>query len=315
MRKVILIALAVFCFAATLIAAAPAEPVRLGVLSGVSGLAVVKMMADGPGSGAQISVYKSPDLLVGKLVTGEVDLAALPTNTAAILYNKGVPVRLTSIIGWGVLYAVSDDPKLQNWPDLKGKEVALSAKGTVPDILFQYLAAKHQLQPERDFTIRYLASPVELAQLTAAGQIGLAVLPEPWVTEVLERNSRMRVALDFQQEWQRVEKGGLAYPQTCLAASGKFLASGPQRVGPFLKRIDDSIRWLEQNSGEGGKLAEQFVQVPANAVVKGLKRCNLRYEDAYKVKGEVGQFLGRLNETVPEAVGGRIPDDGFYYRP
>ncbi|HBR97605.1 MAG TPA: hypothetical protein DD979_09555, partial [Gammaproteobacteria bacterium] len=52
------------------------------------------------------------------------DFLAMPANVAAILYNKGVPLKLLSIPVWGVLWIVSRDDNLKTLADFKGKEIA-----------------------------------------------------------------------------------------------------------------------------------------------------------------------------------------------
>jgi NitT/TauT family transport system substrate-binding protein len=294
---------------------AETKPLRVGTLAGVSGLAMVKMMAE-PNVAVHYSfaVYKSPELLTAKVIAGEVDLAALPVNSAALLYNKGVPVRLTAIIGWGVLYLVSDDRSLKSWQSLKGKEVYVAGKGAVSDLLFQYLAMQNGIDPARDLKIQYMA-PAELAQFAAAGKVRYAVLPEPWVSEALLRNSKLRVALDFQQEWRRLEHGRLTYPQTGLIVRQALLYERPAAVNSFLKDLESSIRWIGANPKQGGVLAERYIQISAGAVRKGLPRYNLHYIDANRARPEVNLFLERLGKMAPEAIGGKLPDAEFIDQP
>jgi NitT/TauT family transport system substrate-binding protein len=291
--------------------------VRVMALAGNSGLAMVSLMEKAAAQTRifKYSVLKSPDLLMAKLVAGEADIAALPVNQAAILYNKGINVQIPAIIGWGVMYIVGNDTGIKSWKDLKGKEIYLVAKGAVPDLLFRYLAVKNGLNPERDLKLNYIASPVELAQLAAAGRASLATLPEPWVTQVLLRSPQSKVILDFQTEWSRVEKQRTTYPQTCLVVTKKFAREQPARFKQFLKDLENSIDWLNSNPEAGGILAEKYVQIPAAAVEKGIVRCNLSYKPARKVKEEVGRFLERLGEVAPGAIGGKVPDAGFYYQP
>lgn len=296
-------------------AAALERPVRVMGLSGPTGLAMVKLMDEAQNSGNpyQFQIFNSPDLVVGKLVSGEADLAALPSNTAAILYNKGVAIKMTAVIGWGVQYLVSREAGLNRWTDLKGKDVYVAPKGAVPDLLFQYLLRRNGLDPGRDINIIYVASPVELAQLVGAGKVTQAVLPEPWVAQTLEKTAGLQVALDFQREWGRVEGTGPAYPQTCIVVRSTFAAEYPEAVAAFGRDLQASMAWLTRNVIPGSRMAEKYVQVPARAVQNGLERCNLAYQEAGAAREQVAAFLGRLYEVAPQAVGGRLPDEGFYY--
>lgn len=291
-------------------------PIRIAGLSGVSGLAMVKLIDEPALGGRPIthSIFKSPDLLTGKLITGEIDIAALPINTAAVLYNKGVPLQIASVIGWGVMYLIGD-VKVKDWSDLKGQTVLAPAKGAVPDLLFRYLLVKNGLNPETDLTIQYVGSPVELAQLTAAGAASLAVLPEPWVTQVIEKSPKVQVLLDFQQEWQRIEKQGQTYPQTCIVVNRKFAAANREFLRSYLRELEDAIEWLNRNPEPAGVLAEKHVQISAAAVRKGLARCNLRFANAIEARPEIDRFLLRLLESAPDAIGGKLPDENFYYQP
>lgn len=295
---------------------ADGPPVRVAGLSGVSGLAMVKLIDEPTLDGRAIthSIFKSPDLLVGKLITGEVDIAALPINTATILYNKGVPIQIASVIGWGVMYLIGD-VKVKDWADLKGRTVLAPAKGAVPDLLFRYLLAKNGLNPDMDLSIQYVGSPVELAQLTAGGTAQLAVLPEPWVTQVMEKNQKVQVLLDFQQEWQRVEDQGQTYPQTCIVIHRKFADANREFIRSYLRKLEDAMEWLNVNPKSAGVLAEKHVQISANAVEEGLARCNLRFVNAINARPEINGFLVRLSELAPNAIGGKLPDEEFYYQP
>jgi NitT/TauT family transport system substrate-binding protein len=309
--------LVIFSLAAVVRGAEKPKAIRVMALSGNSGLAMVKLFEANTAAKLKVdyTILKSADLMMAKVVAGEADIAALPLNQAAILYNKGVNIQLTTVIGWGVMYIVGNDPAIRTWKDLKGKEIALPAKGAVPDLLFRYLVTKNGLNPDQDLKLNYVASPVELAQLTAAGKVGLAALPEPWVTEVLIRAPQLKVVLDYQSEWSRLEKQKATYPQTCIVVSRKLIKEQPQGVKRFLNDLRRSIDWLNKNPEQGGALAEKYVQIAAPAVQKGLPRCNLAYQPVRKVQAAVRQFLLRLSEIAPAAIGGKLPDDGFYYQP
>lgn len=293
------------------------SPVRVTALAGNIGLAMVHMMDQSAilKVPASFEISKSPDLAVGKLIAGETDIAGLPVSTAAMIYNKGVGAQVAAIIGWGLMYVVSSDKTIHQWKDLKGKEIYVSAKGAISDILLRYLISKNGLDPERDVRIQYISSSVEIAQLVAAGKITLAAMPEPWVTEVLEKNTHLKVILDFQKEWQRVEQQGATYPQTCIVVRKQFAKEHPEVLRGFLKELNSSIAWTNANPKEAGVLAEKYVQISALSVEKGLKRTNLKYDDAYKNRKIIERFLERLVGFAPDSVGGKVPDEGFFYQP
>lgn len=298
--------------------AAGAEPVRFNVMAlpGTTGLSLVKVFADrpdlGPGIAAEYSVVKTPEQIMAKIIAGEADVAAVPTNTAAILYNKGVAVRLAAITNWGVTYLVGPRGAISSWRDLRGREVALTGRGATPDILFRHFAKVNGLDPDKDLRIQYFASAVELAQLLAAGRVAFAVLPEPWVTEALRLEPALEVLLDFQAEWRRLEKSRESYPQSCLVVRTRFAGEHPQAVAALLKQAALSSEWVNANPREAGRLAQEHVQIPAETAAAAIPRCNLRFSEAGKVANEVDAYLRKLFAIDPQSVGGKIPDVGFY---
>ncbi|HYH04122.1 MAG TPA: ABC transporter substrate-binding protein, partial [Bacillota bacterium] len=173
MKKLILLILIGLVGVSVSIAAEKPRQIQVMALSGTTGLAMTKLIDEAASGESRFNytILKNPDLLMAKLIAGEADIAALPVNQAAILYNKGVAIGVPAIIGWGVLYIVGDDPALRKWKDLKNREINLVAKGAVPDLLFRYLVQKNGLNPDRDLKISYTTSPVEAAQLTAVGKV------------------------------------------------------------------------------------------------------------------------------------------------
>ena len=81
------------------------------------------------------------------------------------------------------------------------------------------------------------------------------------------------------------------------------------------KKNDRITVEVNHNPKAAGVLGEKYVQIAPLAVEKGLVRTNLKYNDAFKVRLEIGRFLERLVEFAPESVGGKVPDEGFYYQP
>ena len=295
-----------------------AAPININImaLSGTTGLSMVKMFEDNPVLGAGVnvtySIVSNPQQMTAKIISGEADIAAVPTNTAALLYNKGIAIKLGAITNWGVTYLAGRDLSVKKWTDLKGKTVAVTGKGATPDILFRRFLKANGLDPERDVKLEYYPTPAELAQLVIAEKAGLAVIPEPWITEVIQRSPSARVLLDFQEEWKRLEKRTESYPQSCLVISVKLYQERPEVVKAFLQQAGLASDWVNANRAQAGMLAEKFVKISANAATDAIPRCNFRFAVASSVKSEVDYFLSKLFEFDPEFLGGKVPDAAFY---
>lgn len=202
----------------------PPAPIKAAVLKGPTALGMLPLI-DAPtltdGTPLEIEVLPAPDVLVGRLATGELDFATVPTNVAAKLFNKGQDYRLIAMNTWGSMYIIGKDPAVTTVQALKGKTLYSTGKGTTPEILLNFVLKRAGLDPAADLTVDAALPPAELAQLAAAGKADLALLPEPFVTLALGKNPELSVLMDLRTLYQEA----LGQPetdiaQTCLVVRG-----------------------------------------------------------------------------------------------
>lgn len=296
----------------------PAQPLSLTVAynSGPTAVSIAKMAADQPALGENVTadyqIIMSPDLMASKLQGQEADIAILPSNQAALLYNKGVPYKLAAVSIWGVLYIASSED-INEWNDLRGREVALIGRGLNPDIILRHLLEYNGLEPDRDVTLTYYSSPQELAQAVIAGKNQIALLPEPMLTTVLSKKPEVKVVLDIQEEWVDTVGGGDSYPQTVVVVKQLLADEHREVVNAFLSEYQKSIEWANDNPAEAGQLVEDMdIGLTAGIVAQAIPRCNLRFVHAQDAKNALIAYFEALMDYSAESVGGALPDDEFY---
>lgn len=296
----------------------PAQPLSLKVAynSGPIAVSIAKMAADQPALGENVTadyqVVMSPDLMASKLQSQEADIAILPSNQAALLYNKGVPYKLAAVSIWGVLYIASSED-IDEWNDLRGREVALIGRGLNPDIILRHLLEHNGLEPDRDVTLTYYPSPQELAQAVIAGKNQVALLPEPILSMVLTQRQDFKVVLDVQEEWAKANAAGDSYPQTVVVVKQTLAEQHMDVVNAFLTEYEKSIDWANANPEEAGQLVEQMdIGLKAAIVAQSIPRCNLRFVHALDAKNALIAYFEALMDYSAESVGGALPDDEFY---
>lgn len=291
----------------------------IGVLRGSTAISIVKMIDEQPslGEGVKVNyaVEQSPEVLSSKLLSEEIEMATIPTNMAASLYNKGVPYQLAAVNTWGVMYLLSNDMSVNNWSDLKGKQIGAVSKGASSDVVFKYLLSQNGINPDKDVTLNYNPSPVELAQMIIAGKIDIAVLPEPWVSLVLSKNPQVKMKLDLQKEWTKIQGSDTPFAQTCLVVNKNFASQHPDIVNAFLEEYSRSIDWVNHNTESSASLLKKHdLGIPAELAQAAIPRCNLRYMSSQDASPAVEKYLKVLMDFSPETIGGKVPDDKFYYQ-
>ena len=290
------------------------------VLSGTTGLGIAKMIHDATnGQSAlnyNIEVASSADLINPGLIQGEIEIAALPTNVASVLYNKtGGKIMVAAVNTKGVLYLLENGETVQSFADLKGKTVYLPGQGSNPEYIFRYLVEKNGMEIGKDVMIDYTyGSPDELATAVTAGLVSLAVLPEPKVTAIKSQNAAVRSALDFTAEWNKVSEGELV--QGCIVVQKSFAEEHPAELAQFLKDYQASIDFVSNNIEEASTMIEAAGIIPkAPLAKKALPACNICYMTGDEMKTSLTSFYQVLFDMAPASIGGALPDDGIYYMP
>ncbi|HIY08598.1 MAG TPA: ABC transporter substrate-binding protein [Firmicutes bacterium] len=296
------------------------ETIQIAALKGPTAIGMLQMMEDAQKGEApddyQFTLAGSADEIVGRIVQGEFDIAAVPTNLAAVLYNRAEGrVQLGALNTLGVLYMLENGQTIQSVADLAGKTVHTISKGSVPEYVLNYVLAQNGLDPQTDLTVEYHTESTEVAALLAAGEAQVAMLPQPFVTSVLTQNDQVRVALDMTEEWDKVGDGSVL-TMGCIVVQKDFAQNHPEAMARFLEAYDQSVAWVtdEANLEEAAALCESFDIMNAAVAQQAIPECNIVFITGDEMEEKVGGFLQVLYDADPSAVGGAMPDEAFYYK-
>lgn len=301
----------------------PPLDIKIAGLKGPTSIGMIKMIDEqatlGDNVAASYDIVPTPDTLVSKLLNGEYDFATLPTNVASIIYNKKGEYQVAGIPIWGVLYVVTNGVDINDWSDFNGNTVYPFAQASTPDVTFKYLLKQNGIDPEKDVTFDYSFQQAELAQALIAGQVTIAVLPEPFVTSALMKNPDLTIAMDLQEEWKAahatssVLPAEASYPMTAIVVKKEFAEAHPEIVETFLNSYDASIKWVNENPGDASFLVEKHeIGLSAPAAEKAIPRCNMNLIKASAAKDIITFYLNVLNDFSPQIIGGSMPDENFY---
>ncbi len=298
----------------------PAEPVAVHIagLSGPSSMGMIQMIANKALNdetyAVDYEIAAAPDALTGKLINGEVDIAALPTNSAAVLYNKTEgEVQLLAQNTLGVLYLVGKGAEgITSAADLAGKSLIMSGSGAVPEYALNFIL--EQAGVRDSVTVDYLPDHATVAQTILAGDAALAVLPQPFVTQVLAKNAELKILLDLNAAWEEASKDESLLVMGCLVVRRDFAQTNPEFVASFLAEYEKSVAFVNQNPAEASLLIAEAGIVPdAGLAEKAIPFCNIVFQAGTEAKAGVEGFLKVLFGANPAAVGGKLPEADFYY--
>lgn len=291
-------------------------------LKGPTGMGLSKLMADADAGKTEnqyaFTLSSDPTQVAAAVIKGDADIAAVPTNLAATLYQKTKgKVKVIALNTLGVLYLLEQGDTVHSFADLKGKTVYATGEGSTPEYILNYLLTKNGLDPEKDVKIQWMGDHAELVSSLAANRVVLGVLPEPNVSAALSKNKNLRVALDLNEEWDKVtaaQGNSQKLTQGCLIVRNETLTEHPDAVAAFLREYKASTKFVNADAKTAAGLIASYEIVPAAAVAESaIPNCNICCITGQEMKESLSAFLEVLFRADPSSVGGALPDEGFYY--
>ena len=294
------------------------EPLRIAGLKGPTTMGLVNLLSmEQAGTAAMdydLQLYGAADEIVPLLIKGELDMAAIPANLAATLYQKtNGGIQAVAVNTLGVLYVVEQGDTVHSMADLKGRTILSTGKGTTPEYVLRYLLTKNGLDPDKDVKIEYYSEASEVtAQMAASKKDAIAVLPQPYVTAAGLKDDTLRVALDLTAEWDKVADTQLITGVTVVRKA--YAEEHPDVVAAFLADYAQSVNAANTDlDGTAALCEEQGVVAKAAIAKKALPNCNIVCLTGEELKADVSGYLQVLYDASPASVGGKLPDANFYY--
>ena len=262
-------------------------------------------------------IVASPDEVTPAIAQGTADIAAVPANLASVLYQKtDGGVQALTINTLGVLYLVENGNQIQNISDLKGKTIYASGKGATPEYALNYILKENGLTPGEDVQIEWKSEHTECVAALAEHEDAIALLPQPFVTTAQSKNDSLRVALDLTEEWDNLQKGNGGNSSLVTGVTvvrTEFAQEHPDIVEDFMERYQESVTFVNDHTEEAAKLIGDYDIVPEEIAKKALPECNIVCIDGNEMKEKLSGYLAVLDQENPQAVGGALPTDEFYY--
>ncbi len=312
---------------------APADDtvIRIGYMQGPTGMGMAKLIHDNGGINGNekytFEKFGSVNDATAALLAGQIDMACLPTNNAAALYNtQGSTVQVLALNCLNSLYLMTKTgTEVKSIEDLEDKTVYTIESGT-PKAILQHVIDEFGL----DVTIKTsatinekettLTQPSDLASAMIAGAVDIALVPEPVATAAplkigaMEKDYTYSVALDLTDVWADVSESPVA--MGCIVANKSFVEAHKSVTDAFLTEYQASIEYISNSENlddAASYIVEASVLDATGPAKKSLTNLGdaIKYTDGDDMKSVLVNFY---NVIDPSLIGGDLPDDGFYYK-
>jgi NitT/TauT family transport system substrate-binding protein len=288
------------------------NPLPVAALAGPTGMGMIALFGN---PAYEMGLFTSPDQVTGKVISGEVAVAAVPSNVAAVLYNKmGGGIQIAAVTTMGVLYIVENGDTVNSLADLSGKTIWATGQGSTPEYVLQRLLEANGVT---DADVQFMGAHADLANALAAGDenVRIALLPEPFVSTVLAKNPDIAVKIDINAEWQKIYGADAGMPMGVTIVSDA-LAADTAGMQKLFADCSASVAYVtgESEAAAADIVAQQIVGSEAVAL-SAIPRCGISFITGGDAKAILDDYFAVMFESNPESIGGAIPDDAIYYMP
>lgn len=284
---------------------------NIAALKGPTAMGMVELM-ENSGDNYSFTLEGSPDAIVPLIAKGEVDVAAVPANLAAVLYNNTNNVKVIAVNTLGVLYLVGNGgEKITSREDVIGKTIYSAGKGSTPQYALESILASLSLVDGKDVFIEWKSEHAECVAALLSDPESIAMLPQPFATSALMQNKDISIVLDLNEIWE--ELTGSPLITGCLIARNEVLENHKGAVEAFLREYSESVDWVNSNNAEAAVLIEKYGIIKAAVAEKALPYCNIVCMRGDEMEKALDIYYNSLYTLNPKSVGGSIPGEEIYF--
>lgn len=288
--------------------------IKLGLLSGVNSYVASHLM-DSNDTNDSYEKYEflqsdSVSELTEKLKSGEIQAATLPADVAARLYNEtNGSVMVAAVSSYCNYYVASSGIDVKGVAGLAGKTITVSKEDLMAKSMLNIILKSAKIS---NCTIEYADNTNAIVKGLTDGTIKLALIQEPFLSQAVASNSNITVATDLYDDW--TDTTATELPTGCLVVNRDFYSTNPEVMSYFLKDFDASVNMAKSNIDETAKMMERYKMTSSAAVAKAaIPGTSISISTGKDMKETLNAFMTYMNTNDSAVIGGKLPDDKFYY--
>jgi NitT/TauT family transport system substrate-binding protein len=249
-KKILVTVLFIFC---SLSGASAQDKVwKHGILEAKSDSGFIGMVDSGGfglkhGLKVEILQIKAGATLIKALIAGEIDSVDMGAAESIVAGARGTGIKIVGCTWPGVPQVVLAKAEINTLADLKGKNVAISSPGSLPDLLFRGMLDAANV-PFSDVKLATQGADLDRYKSLLAGIVDAAVVSN-------EFEAVMPPTIKV------LAKGSTAVPKflrLCLATSSKVLTERREDLVRFVAAEMDAYKYAATHRDETIKLAHEL---------------------------------------------------------
>ena len=249
----------------------------------------------------ELKIWDKTEKHLAWIVNKKADISFTAVAAVAKLYQKGLDIKLKSIVVWDNFYLLTRGYKAENFSDLKGHKIYLPLiKAAPPYAVTTFLMKKMGYNPDEfEFTFGDpFGRPEEIKKQFVAGEIDTALLREPEASFALfETGEDAQVSIAYKDLWEQLYPGKGNLPNAGVLFKGEILRDYPEVADIFMQETEKAVDWVKANPKESARISYDIMGVTPEEAELFLSRVNFNYKKSEDVLDNVSHYLHVLNQA------------------
>ncbi len=246
------------------------------------------------------------DKTMTAVLSGEADIGFMGPETTVYTYNEGasdVVLNFAQLTQRAGNFLVAREPAEDfKWSDLKGKNVLGGRAGGMPEMVFEFVLKKNNIDPMADLMIDQSIDFGSTAAAFSGGQGDFTVEFEPSATALETEHAGYVVAS------LGVDSGYVPY--TAFSAKESYIKDNPQIIQSFTNALQKGMQYVNEHTSEeiAKAIAPQFPDTEESTITAIVERYQKQdtwkedvifTEDAYTLLLDILEESGQLTDRPP----------------
>lgn len=206
------------------------------------------------GLNVEIVQFTGDALALKALLAGELDSYEGSPGAPLIAGSRGADVKIVGCYWPGVTYAIFSKPTISGPEDLRGKTLALSSPGALPDLIARAVLEKYNI-PQNEVHFAAMGSDTDRMRAVAAGVVDAAAVSTEFTRYAATQGVKLLVhAQDVAPNYLRF----------CTMTTGRTIAGRGDDLAHYLAAQMQGVAYALAHRDEVIALAHDVTKTPAD---------------------------------------------------
>lgn len=244
----------------------PKDTIRIGYLandqhSAALAVANAKGMFEAQGMKVELQSFNVGADIVIAMAAGQIDVGYVGTAPATMAIDKGMPLKIVGAVneeGSGIV--IAPNSTINNVADFEGQTMIIPSRGSIQDILLDYLLQENNITP-KSIDIREMQTSL-MPEALQSGRIDGYIVWEPYVTQA-SSGGYGKTFMYSDEIWKD-------HPCCVIVASSDFMQNNPDKLKKILKIHQNATNYINNNRDDAVLVLSKQYKIDVNTEKKVL---------------------------------------------